>query len=242
VNNTEEFLARLMNFLNEKFKNKLVLKGGMLLRLLNSPRQTQDLDYVWLREKRRNLFADDIKNALIRMPNLNMVDTAVNSRGIFFTVQDTQTKASAKIEISVVKNLKSPQSLMNDRLVDAFSLPVHVIAVMDLSEALSHKIAASLERDLMRDLYDLSILEPMTTFDVKVLEERFSELEIDRNKPKKISFQEASRMLRKRLENMSEKRIKEELGASLPKENLVGLDLIIRASAGRLIQRLEVTT
>ena len=60
----DALLARLINHLAEEFKNQLILKGGMLLRLLNSPRATQDLDYVWLRTKKRNVFAEEIKNRL----------------------------------------------------------------------------------------------------------------------------------------------------------------------------------
>lgn len=240
MNNSEELLARLMNFLTEKFKNRLVLKGGMLLRILDSPRQTQDLDYVWIREKKRNLFAKDIEEALLGFQGVSVKKVAVNSRGIFFSIIDNQTNTLVKIEISVVKHLKEPQTLTNAKFVKPFSLPGVIITAMASSEALSHKIAASLERDLMRDLYDLSILEPITFFDVEVLKERLSKLEINRSKPKKVNFQEAAEMLRKRLANMNQKRIEEELGASLPKEYLPGLDLIIRASVTRLIQRLEI--
>ena len=84
----EELLARLMNTLAQTFKNELILKGGMLLRLLNSPRGTQDLDYVWIRTKKRTLFADEIKKTLEQMEGIQVTNVHANSRGIFIRVFD----------------------------------------------------------------------------------------------------------------------------------------------------------
>lgn len=73
-NKTEALLARVIGLLAERFKNKLILKGGMLLRLMNSPRQTQNVDYSWIRTKKRSLLAEDIKLAIEALPGVRITD------------------------------------------------------------------------------------------------------------------------------------------------------------------------
>lgn len=236
----EKLLARLINYLAEKYKNQLILKGGMLLRLLNSPRETQDLDYAWIRKKKRNIFAQELKSTLEQLDGIKVTDVATNSRGIFLEISDQRTDQKAKIEINVVTAIHLPPKPMTTAsLANPFSLKAQIVSTMDLSEAFSHKIAAALERDLMRDLYDLMQMEPLTSFDEKTLKDRLSELEINRAKPKLVSMKEAAHRLKLKLDALTGKKIKEELSASMPNEQLVGLDIIIRASISRIIQRLE---
>lgn len=230
-----------MNFLAEKYKNQLVLKGGMLLRLLNSPRETQDLDYVWVRTKKRTLFAEELKTSLEDLDSVEVEDALSNSRGIFIQVKDQNSNEKAKLEINVVELLnKPPQPMTTTVLSQAYALKPQVVATMDLSEALSHKIAAALERDLLRDLYDLMLMEPLTPFDEKTLRQRLARLEIGRSKPKVVSPQEAAAFLKRKLDGLTPKRMKEELGALLPDIPLQGMETIIKASVGRLILRIEI--
>ena len=42
--NTEELLAWIINFFAEEFGSAAIIRGGMALRLLNSPRYTNDID------------------------------------------------------------------------------------------------------------------------------------------------------------------------------------------------------
>lgn len=241
MKNREEFLATLMNFLAEKYKNQLILKGGMLLRLLNSPRETQDLDYVWIRTKKRTLFAEEIKTALEKLPDIKVVDVLSNSRGIFISVMDQNSNLKAKLEISVIKALNlSPKPLTTSALSHPYALRPQVVATMDLAEALSHKIAAALERDLVRDLYDLMLMEPLTSFDEKTLRERLARLEIRRAKPRSVSPQEAARLLREKINALTEGRLRDELSALLPKEPLQGMKMVLVASVSRIIQKIEV--
>jgi len=243
VKSPEELIARLLNYLAEKYKNQLILKGGILLRLLNSPRSTQDLDYSWIRTKKRDVFAKELKTSLEMLEGIQVTDIRANSRGVFLDIRDSTSGNQATIEISVEKSLnRPPQSLTSAVLSNLYSLKPQIIATMDLSEALSNKIAAALERDLARDFYDLMQLEPMTAFDEATLRDRLSRLEIGRSKARKIRPSDASKMLRTKLDALNEENLREELSAFLPKEQLVGLFQIIRASVGRLIQRMEVLT
>lgn len=241
MNPTEELMARLLNHLAEKFKNQLILKGGMLLRLQGSPRQTQDLDFVWIRTKKRNIFAQEIKGALETLEGIEVKDLQTNSRGIFLQVFDRSKEVIAKIEISVISATSlPPKSSTTSRLSGPYALKTQVVSVMDLSEAFSHKIAASLERDLVRDLYDLMQMESLVAFDEATLRERLTKLEISRAKARQVSLQEAIGLLRERIDSLSKKKIEGELFGTLPQEEIVGLDSIIRAAVSRVIQRLEV--
>lgn len=235
----EELLVRLLGELAVQFKNELILKGGMLLRLLNSPRSTQDLDYIWIRTKKRTLFAEDLKIFLESLGDIKVPDVKANSRGIFIEVLHPSSGLKAKIEISVEKSTgKNPKPLSTALLARLYSLQPHIITTMDLSEAFAHKIAASLERNLVRDLFDLSQLEPLTSFDQKILQERLSHLAIARAKPRKVDMPEAVEMLKNKMESLTEKRMRDELSATLPEDQLAGLELVIRAAISRLIQKM----
>lgn len=241
MKNLEPFLVRLMNFLAEKYKNQLVLKGGILLRLLDSPRDTQDLDYVWIRTKKRNLFAQELKAFLEGLDGVKVVDVAVNSRGIFIEVMEEASNLRAKLEISVVDSLhRPPKSMTTAVLAHSHSLKPQVVATMDLAEFFSTKIAAALERDLIRDLYDLMILGRLTSFDEATLRERLARLEIRRAKPRSVCPKEAAAMLRARIDALTEDRIKAELASYFDREPLEGMETILKASLSNLIRKIEV--
>lgn len=240
MDKTEDLIARIMGRLAERFKNQLILKGGMLLRLFNSPRSTQDIDYSWIRTKKRTLLADEIKQELEELEGIRVTDVRSNSRGIFLTISEEPSGAVAKIEVNVVSSThRPPRAVSTAPLTNRYSLKAQVIAAMDLSEAMSHKIAAALERDLVRDLYDLAQLEPLTSFDRETLSDRLEKLEIKRSKPRKVGFQDAAGLLSKRLEALDEKMIRAELGSVIPSEHLPGLEQVIRASVSRIIQRMQ---
>jgi len=184
----EPLLTRLMNCLAEQFKGQLLLKGGMLFRLLGSPRATADLDYVWVRTKKRNFLAQEIKQALDELSGIKIENISSNSRGVFLEGLDEISKNKFKIEINVVKKINLPPETRNTALLaDKYALEGRMIATMALAENFSHKIAAAIERGLARDFFDILEAEGITDFDAKTLLERFSKIEIDRQKGRKIS-------------------------------------------------------
>lgn len=240
MDKTEALLARIIGQLAGVFKNKLILKGGMLLRLLNSPRSTQDVDYCWIRTKKKTLFARDIQSALQQMEGIQVINTQANSRGIFFTLRDEPSKTLAKIEVAVIPKLhRSPQAMSTAPLANRHALKAQIISVMDLSEAFSNKIAAALERDLIRDLYDIAQLEPLTPFDPPTLLDRLSRLEIRRAKRQKMEPEKAALLLQQRLDGITQERIVGELSKAVPENQLAGLDMVIRNSVGRVIRQLQ---
>ncbi len=238
---TEKLLAKILGAISERFKNKLVLKGGILLRLLNSPRSTQDLDYCWVRTEKRALLARELSAVLEELPDVRIRDVQANSRGVFLTIQ--QAEVIAKIEVTIVSGFhRPPKPISTAPLTGKFGLRARVIAAMDPSEALAHKIAACLERDLARDMFDLTQLEPITELDRATLEDRISRLEIGRAKPRKLTLAAAAELLESRAVRMTFKRVSDELQGVIPDAHLPGLDLLIRATVSRIAERIRRTS
>jgi predicted nucleotidyltransferase component of viral defense system len=234
----EALLIRVINALAETFKDQLVLKGGMLLRLYQSPRFTQDVDFVWISEESKKILKPQLLQALEKMGDIQVKRTDVNSRGIFLEVTDG--KETALIEISVLPAMGLPVEPLSTALLGRpYSLSGRIVSTMALPEAFSHKIAASLEREAMRDLFDLSQLEAMGPFDRKVLKQRLSKISINRAKPIAMTFAETAQRLKKKMEELTQERIEVELYPLLPPHYHPGLLAIIKASVSRIIQRFE---
>jgi len=229
-----------MNFLAVKYKNQLVLKGGMLLRLLDSPRITRDLDYSWIRTKKRNLFASELKEALKSLEGLQVVDVKTNSRGVFLEVVEEGSNLRAKVEVNVVNSFhRPPKPMSTSSLSQPYDLKPQVLASMDLAEMFSHKIAAALERDLLRDLYDIMILARLTSFDEETLRERLSKLEIRRGRPRSVTPSEAAKLLQRKIDALTPEAIATELLPVLEGQPLQGLETILKAAVTQIIAQIE---
>ena len=241
MKSTEELLTRVMNRLAERFKDQSVVKGGMLLRLYSSPRSTQDIDFVLLTKESKKICKKILVEALNDLEDVKVGEVDLNSRGIFIDIEDGEGIQKAMVEINVLPSTQlPPEPLSTAPLAQKYSLSGRVISSMAMPEAFAHKIAATLERDAVRDLYDLSQMEAMGPFDQKTLEMRLAKLCIGRAKPLAVSNFKAAGMLRKKMEALEQKTIDKELNPFLPPEFRTGVLGVIRASVGRLIQRMEV--
>lgn len=239
---TEELLVRVLNHLAERMKDRFVVKGGMLLRLLESPRYTQDLDFALPSKDSKKVLVKELVAALEGIPEIRVIRQDLNSRGIFIDVRDRESGTQVTLEANVVPRTRlPPEPISTAKISSLYSLGGRIVRVMAPAEAFSNKIAACLERGVGRDLYDLSLFEPMTAFDGPTLEDRLSRLEIDRAKPRKVSRDEAAQLLKKRLEDLSEKRLREEVFPLMPPDHQPGLMMVIRASVSRIIQRMQVS-
>ncbi len=236
----EELLLKVMHLMSEHFKDKMILEGGMLLRLLNSPRATQDVDYLLVSKRSKKVLVAEIKGILSKLADIAIKDIELNSRGIFIDLEcKDQPDIKAFLEINVVSTLLKPStSISTVALAGKYSMTGRIVASMGLSEAFSHKIAAALQRESIRDLYDMTILEPLCEIDMEVLRERLSKMSIKRQKAKKISLTEAAEMLKVRANAIDQKKIDRELGAWLSGGNLQGMDMIIRSTVLRVVQKI----
>lgn len=236
----EKLLLEIIHLMSQKYANNAILKGGMQLRLMNSPRHTNDVDYVFPEKTSRKTLLKELKT-LFTKNNITIINESLNSRGLVLSVE--KNKIRAAIEISIVNHLNcAPEQITTDSLANQFYIPAHIVTVMNLKEAFSHKIAASLERNLIRDLYDITIFEPLTTFDSETLKTRLKKLTILRKKPISISFAEAAKLLKKRTEKLTQRDIVEELAGVVPETFLqANGEKIIKSTVFKLCQQLEHT-
>ena len=236
----ERLLLELIHFLSEKFKERLVLEGGMLLRLLGNPRYTQDIDYFFISKKSKKELAAEVRKALESLDFVKIISISLNSRGIFCELEGlTPNSGRVMLEISVVSSLHTPtEQFSTAALSNQYSLGGRIISVISMPEAFANKIAACIERNNLRDLYDLSVFEPLSFFDVDTLLERLEKVSVERKRPRKMTAKEANEVLLKRANDLTEKRLHDELYPLIPEENRAGLVLIIKAAVMRIAQRI----
>ncbi len=237
---TEALLVRILEALTLKFDDKIILKGGMLLRLLGSQRLTRDIDFVLVSKESRKILIKPIREALQSLNDVTILNEKLNSRGIFIDVRDTKNQIETQIEIAVIKSTHMPPEPVSTlELTKKYALGIRVVAAMAIPEAFSHKIAATIEREVIRDLYDIAQYEPMARFDKETLAQRLKTISIGRSKPIVLSFTEAANKLRDRISGLTDQKLEQELRSSLPADQIVGLHLIIRTAIARLAMQIE---
>ena len=236
----EMLLAKVMNHLADRMKDKLVLKGGMLLRLHNSPRSTQDVDYVWISKDSKKRLVQEIEKSFTGMEGIRMDAVEVTDKGVFVDFSDATTGEKGLLEMEVTTETQLPTEPMSTGPLGArYALGARVIATMALPEAFAHKIAATLERDVARDLYDLCQMQALSSWDDATLIDRLQEVSINRAKPKALTPRQAAEILAKKLENLDQKRVEQELYPLLPKEYQAGVLSLIRAGVTRIVDKLS---
>lgn len=128
-----------MNHLAERLKGKLVIIGGMLLRFYNSPRATQDIDFVILSEESKKKIKNDLVKILKELKGVEVQQIDLNSRGIFIDLESDRKKVL--IEINIPPSLHLPtEPLSTIFLSEKYSLQGRIISTMALPEAFAHKI------------------------------------------------------------------------------------------------------
>jgi predicted nucleotidyltransferase component of viral defense system len=149
----EELLTTVINLFSETFREKAILHGGMVLRLLECPRYTNDLDYIFVPFKSKNDVKEMILSALNTIPNIKITHS-LNSKCLRIILIDDNNN-TAQVEVKVDTTCKTTV-ITSASLSRKYNQQAHVISVMDYSTALANKMSAWLDRRLMRDLYDIS--------------------------------------------------------------------------------------
>ncbi len=238
IKTTEQLLLWFMHYFAKEFKNHAILKGGMVLRLLNSPRYTNDLDYLFVPFKSKNNVFELLEKSLSILENIEHT-ISMDSKCLRAVVK-FQT-LSVQIEATVADECPS-EPLTTAALTNITNqLPV-VVSVQQLTTALAHKIAAWNERDLYRDLYDIyfyiSILDKMP--DMPTLLKRLSNVKKGRvNKGREMSLNTLIELLTQKKEQFNSEEMNAELSPLLLEIELIGLDLKIKVSLQRLIDYLD---
>ncbi|QQR81760.1 MAG: nucleotidyl transferase AbiEii/AbiGii toxin family protein [Deltaproteobacteria bacterium] len=189
----------MINHLSEILGKHAILKGGMVLRLLDCPRHTNDLDYVFtpfISKKEVVPYLQMIKESLKEFDGFNISTHQINPTHIRFNVvlENKFGRFKTQIEISVSKNCET-ESISTSEFSKKYNQLPHVVRVMRLDVALAHKLAAWNERRLIRDLYDAYFIN--RNLDrlphIETLKERlscitYSKKQDRKSLPKKISL------------------------------------------------------
>jgi predicted nucleotidyltransferase component of viral defense system len=225
----EALMVRLINLLAASFPAQAILKGGMELRLLNCPRYTNDLDYVFVPFSSKNDIAAPVLEVLVKQEDLK-IQHSMHSTCMRVIV--SAGKVRVQIELNVASECKT-QELTTADLARTHHLQGRIIRGMSLDVALAHKLAAWLERGLMRDLYDVYFMREMLGIapDLKTLRERLGRIRYQRQGkkgPQTMNLPQFAATLREAAAGIGPAAIREELQDLLDAEELPGLDLKIR--------------
>jgi predicted nucleotidyltransferase component of viral defense system len=239
--NREHLLVFIMDRIAERLTTHAVLKGGMALRLTNSPRSTNDLDYVFVPFKSKSDIVELVLDCLKDIPGITC-SYLLNSKCLRINIS-TEDNIMVQVEANVMLECIS-STLSNQVLAQKYGLAPRAVKVMSFEVALANKLAAWCERRLVRDIFDIYYLSTVLSKipDSKVLANRLIKLNYARNvkdKKKNLTYQELAAELEEYVANLSMEQIEGELGPYFPSGTLVGLDNTIKIGILRIINWLK---
>lgn len=232
IEKEQALLAQIIDLFAQRFDRKAVLCGGMVLRIMGSPRLTNDLDYAFIPFKSKNDIVDDILACLKQIPGAEL-HHSMNSKclRVVITVGETSVQVEAKTALRMATATTSTRLLS-----PLFNLPPRTIKILDFPVAMSNKMAAWNERRLMRDLYDIWFFCRMNIKpDQETLKKRLLKPDYSRSVKKADYFKAESvddffNFLRDRCALLRDADIKKELSDYLPASELNGLADMFRAA------------
>lgn len=236
IEKEQRLLARVLDLFAQKFDRHAVLRGGMVLRILGSPRMTNDLDYVFVPYKSKKDLVTRLVSCLQAIEGAE-ISHSLNSKclRIVLTVDETTIQVEAKAAMDV------NTSTVSTRLFSTqFDLPQRVIHVVDYSVALADKMAAWNERRLIRDLYDIWFYLQMNVEpDRRVLEKRLRKPNYSTLVKQADYFtgrtpEEFFGFLRGNAAELSQEAVEQEMADYLRPEETAGFPALLRAALTRL--------
>ena len=233
---TEALLAWIVDFFADKFGNSAILKGGMSLRLMHSPRYTNDVDYIFIPFDSKKDAKSLVEGALSQVDGLKFEST-MNSKALRIVVDFGGQ--SAQIEINTEKECPSiPMS--SSLLTTPYGRPARIVRIMEPGVAFAHKIAAWNERELMRDLYDIYQYESLfrSSPRMDILLQRLKKARSYRNIVAAKSQEALVEKMRRVADNMAEDSFAE-LIPLLDSTELAGLSFRMRPAIIALCDKLE---
>ena len=230
----------VMHRFADVFEDRAILKGGIALRLLDCPRSTTDIDYVFVPYRSKKDVLKRIETVLRELDD-GEVSVTLHSRMLRATLRVD----SAAIQVEASVDRKCPaMPIPTASLAEAQGQPSRIVRIMALDRALAGKLAAWNERRLLRDLYDCYYLGSRLgqTPDFEVLDARLGKVESRLPRLRKrvsMTRAELASELRAAVEELSEDALRDELAPILPAAELVGLVPRLRAALIRLVELLE---
>ncbi len=230
----------IMHRFSEVFEEHAVLRGGMALRLVDSPRVTTGIDYVFVPFQSKSDVRDNIESVLSELEDAQV---SISLHSTMLRAEVRVDDAATQLEVSVALACASA-AMATGGFARSLGQPSHVVRVMSWDTALAHKLAAWNERRLLRDLYDiyfisarLGVQPDLETLDSRLAKVR-SRLQGMKSR-KKMTRTELAADLREAAMGVSEVAITRELAPLLEETELAGLMLRMRAAITRLAEGLE---
>jgi len=228
ITTAEGLMIFLINTFSEKFPQSAILKGGMCLRLLDCPRLTNDIDYVFIPYSSKK---DILKSVLAALDEIVGLTYEYNMNSKCLRIRVQYGDLTTQIEASVADEC-SATSVSTVGLARQFGLLGRIVQVTSYDVAMANKLAAWNERFLVRDLYDLYFYYAMIRAmpNVKVLEKRLQNVaSTPRNKnPKQMTLVQLVSKLRDRLVSLSPEDMLE-LADYLPGDEIQSLEIKMRS-------------
>lgn len=237
---TDGLFLWVMHRFAEVFEDHAVLKGGLALRLLDCPRSTVDIDYVFVPYRSKKEVRTRIEDVLAELEGAE-VSISTHSR----MVRATLRVDSASIQIEANVDTECPAfPVPTAGFATAQGQPSRVVRIMALDHALAHKIAAWNERRLMRDLYDCYFLSSRLgqTPNTEALDARLGKIEskLPQLRRRKTMTREAlAGELRRTAASLTERALSEELAPILPPDELAGLVPRLHSAMVKIAEHLE---
>lgn len=237
---TDALLLWVIHRFADAFEHHAILKGGMALRLLDSPRHTNDVDFVFVPYGSKSDVTAQIERVLGELEEAD-VKTLVHSKMIRSEIRLDQ--AAVQVEINVSEHCASIP-MATAALAGSVGVPSQVVRVMAPDVALAHKLAAWNERRLLRDLYDAYFLAARAgaSPDREVLHQRLSNVQSRLpalRRRKRVSLGEFLAELDAAVAQLSADSLDAELSGLLDNTERAGLDLRIRTAIKRVIEDLR---
>ena len=230
----------IMHRFAEVFEEHAVIEGGMALRLLDCPRRTMDIDYVFVPFESKKEIVDRIAELLHEIDGAS-VDMDLHSKmlRVDLRVDDVRVQIEANVALQC-----ETVPMTTGGFAQSVGQPSQVVRIMSPATALSRKLAAWNERRLLRDLYDCYYLAARAGSlpDPGVLDHRLTKIESRLPTLKgirRMSRAQLAGALREGVGTLTDVDLEKELAGLLPAEELVGLAIRIRAAVAGLADTIE---
>ncbi len=247
IQSDEALRVWIITHLCDKLGDHAILKGGMVLRLLDCPRYTNDLDYVFIPYKSKKDILPLILETLKSLKGTT-VQHRVHSTNAQFDVNLKNDFGTFKtqIEANVAEDCAS-QVISTQDLASHYAQMPRAIRVMRFDIMLAHKLAAWNERRLMRDLYDAyfmcKYMTDLPNLDVlrrRLEAVRYAKRVSGKSLPKKMSLDEFCSVMESELKSVTAADFETELRDYLDAGQLAGLETKVRITLTQMCERIRL--
>lgn len=246
IESNESFRVWIINHLAKKLAGHAILKGGMILRILDCPRYTNDIDYVFVPFQSKNEIVPLMKKAFHNVEGVEFSYRLHSTHARFLVkVSNSHGSFQTQIEIDVAPACEY-EPISTGNFATQYHQQPEVISVMRFDVAMAHKLAAWNERNLYRDLYDAYFLHVnlRTKPNLQVLTKRLQKIKYakrigDKNRPRQMTLGGFADKLRQAADQIRQQEIKEELRDVLLSNHLAGLDKKIKIAMNQISEDIQ---